>query len=186
MKIQHHVEERKVRSVGETLELFLVRRDRQTLGRDILPTSTGECASNKHEIYASIQHAIPSWHPHGSDSGERISGFPSGCCYGGHDPGYARSATVLPDYRLRGLPLGRDHLLVAQSDALVIRVLRVPRTMGGTHCDYRSAPELVNPSIGTLGFSLDASLATFRVRKGHSSSGSDISIRPTLCGQPKQ
>ncbi|MGB7844576.1 MAG: hypothetical protein WBL63_03105 [Candidatus Acidiferrum sp.] len=50
-----------------------------------------------------------------------------------------------------------------------------------------SAPELVNPSVRTLGFSPDGSLVTFWVRKQNGSSGGDISIWavPTLGGQPK-
>ncbi|MEY2411604.1 MAG: hypothetical protein QOD84_210 [Acidobacteriaceae bacterium] len=49
-----------------------------------------------------------------------------------------------------------------------------------------SAPELVNPSIRTLGFSPDGAFVTFWVRKSGSSSG-DISVWavPTLGGQPK-
>jgi len=49
-----------------------------------------------------------------------------------------------------------------------------------------SLPELVNPSVRTLGFSPDGSLVTFWVRK-QGSSGGDISIWavPTLGGQPK-
>lgn len=49
-----------------------------------------------------------------------------------------------------------------------------------------SIPELVNPSVRTLGFSPDGSLVTFWVRK-QGSSGGDISIWavPTLGGQPK-
>jgi Tol biopolymer transport system component len=49
-----------------------------------------------------------------------------------------------------------------------------------------SMPELVNPSVRTLGFSPDGSLVTFWVRK-QGSSGGDISIWgvPTLGGQPK-
>jgi Tol biopolymer transport system component len=49
-----------------------------------------------------------------------------------------------------------------------------------------SAPELVNPSIRTLGFSPDGSLVTFWVRKGNSSSSGDIGVWavPTLGGQP--
>ena len=48
-------------------------------------------------------------------------------------------------------------------------------------------PELVNPSVRTLGFSPDGSLVTFWVRKKASSTGSDISIWavPTLGGQPR-
>jgi Tol biopolymer transport system component len=50
-----------------------------------------------------------------------------------------------------------------------------------------SAPELVNPSIRTLGFSPDSSLVTYWVRKHDGSSGGDIGIWavPTLGGQPK-
>ena len=49
------------------------------------------------------------------------------------------------------------------------------------------APELVNPSVRTLGFSPDGSLVTFWVRKKASSTGSDISIWavPTLGGQTR-
>ena len=49
-----------------------------------------------------------------------------------------------------------------------------------------SVPELVNPSVRTLGFSPDGSLVTFWVRK-QGSPGGDISIWavPTLGGQPK-
>jgi Tol biopolymer transport system component/DNA-binding winged helix-turn-helix (wHTH) protein len=50
-----------------------------------------------------------------------------------------------------------------------------------------SAPELVNPSVRTLGFSPDGSFVTFWVRRQAGSSGGDISIWavPTLGGQPK-
>ena len=50
-----------------------------------------------------------------------------------------------------------------------------------------SAPELVNPSIRTLGFSPDGSLVTFWVRRQTGSSGGDISIWavPTLGGEPR-
>ena len=50
-----------------------------------------------------------------------------------------------------------------------------------------SAPELVNPSVRTLGFSPDGSLVTFWVRKQDGLNGSDISIWavPTLGGQPR-
>jgi Tol biopolymer transport system component len=50
-----------------------------------------------------------------------------------------------------------------------------------------SMPELVNPSIRTLGFSPDGSLVTFWVRKQGGSSGGNISIwaAPTLGGQPR-
>ncbi len=50
-----------------------------------------------------------------------------------------------------------------------------------------SAPELVNPSIRTLGFSPDGSLVTFWVRKQNGSNDGDISIWavPALGGQPR-
>jgi Tol biopolymer transport system component len=52
-----------------------------------------------------------------------------------------------------------------------------------------SAPELVNPSVRTLGFSPDSSFVTFWVRRqdGSSASAGDISIWavPTLGGSPK-
>ena len=50
-----------------------------------------------------------------------------------------------------------------------------------------SAPELVNPSIRTLGFSPDGSLVTFWVRKKDETGEDKISIWavPTLGGQPK-
>jgi len=50
-----------------------------------------------------------------------------------------------------------------------------------------SAPELVNPSVRTLGFSPDGSFVTFWVRRQDGSSGGDISIWavPTLGGQPR-
>src|SRR6266481_6909177 len=49
-----------------------------------------------------------------------------------------------------------------------------------------SAPELVNPSVRTLGFSPDGSFVTFWVRKqdGSSSGGISIWAVPTLGGQP--
>ncbi|HEY6289304.1 MAG TPA: hypothetical protein VIW48_07645, partial [Nitrospiraceae bacterium] len=50
-----------------------------------------------------------------------------------------------------------------------------------------SAPELVNPSVRTLGFSPDGTFVTFWVRRKNASSGGDISIWavPTLGGQPR-
>src|SRR6267154_5265004 len=50
-----------------------------------------------------------------------------------------------------------------------------------------SAPELVNPSVRTLGFSPDSSFVTFWVRKQDGSRGGDISVWavPTLGGQPR-
>jgi Tol biopolymer transport system component len=50
-----------------------------------------------------------------------------------------------------------------------------------------SAPELVNPSVRTLGFTPDGSFVTFWVRKQNGLSGGDIGIWavPTLGGQPR-
>ena len=50
-----------------------------------------------------------------------------------------------------------------------------------------SAPELVNPSVRTMGFTPDGSLVTFWVRNQNGSSGGDISIWavPMLGGQPR-
>jgi Tol biopolymer transport system component len=50
-----------------------------------------------------------------------------------------------------------------------------------------SAPELVNPSVRTMGFTPDGSLVTFWARKQNGSSGGDISIWAvsTLGGQPR-
>lgn len=52
---------------------------------------------------------------------------------------------------------------------------------------HGSAPELVNPSVRTLGFSPDGSAVTFWVRKQNGSSGGEIGIWavPTLGGQPR-
>jgi Tol biopolymer transport system component len=52
---------------------------------------------------------------------------------------------------------------------------------------HGSAPELVNPSIRTLGFSPDGSFVTFWVRKPSTSNGGEIGIWavPTLGGSPK-
>jgi Tol biopolymer transport system component len=51
---------------------------------------------------------------------------------------------------------------------------------------HGSAPELVNPSVRTLGFTPDGSFVTFWVRKKGDSSAGDISVWavPTLGGQP--
>jgi len=50
-----------------------------------------------------------------------------------------------------------------------------------------SAPELVNPSVRTLGFSPDGSLVTFWTRKKDGSNSGDIGVWavPTLGGEPK-
>jgi Tol biopolymer transport system component len=52
---------------------------------------------------------------------------------------------------------------------------------------HGSMPELVNPSIRTLGFSPDGSLVTFWVRKPGGSGAGDIGIwaAPTLGGEPR-
>jgi Tol biopolymer transport system component len=52
---------------------------------------------------------------------------------------------------------------------------------------HGTAPELVNPSVRTLGFTPDNAFVTFWVRKKNGTSGGDISIWaiPTLGGQPK-
>ncbi len=52
---------------------------------------------------------------------------------------------------------------------------------------HGSIPELVNPSIRTLGFSPDGSLVTFWVRKPGGSGAGDIGIwaTPTLGGEPR-
>src|ERR1700733_5689029 len=52
---------------------------------------------------------------------------------------------------------------------------------------HGSAPELVNPSIRTVGFSPDSSLVTYWVHKSNGSSSGDISVWgvPTLGGQPR-
>ena len=52
---------------------------------------------------------------------------------------------------------------------------------------HGSAPELVNPSLRTLGFSPDGSLVTFWVRKQDASHQSHISVWavPTLGGEPR-
>ena len=52
---------------------------------------------------------------------------------------------------------------------------------------HGTIPELVNPSIRTLGFSPDGSLVTFWVRKPGGSSGGDIGVWavPTLGGEPR-
>jgi Tol biopolymer transport system component len=52
---------------------------------------------------------------------------------------------------------------------------------------HGSVPELVNPSIRTLGFSPDGSLVTFWVRRPGGPSGGDIGVWavPTLGGEPR-
>jgi Tol biopolymer transport system component len=48
-----------------------------------------------------------------------------------------------------------------------------------------SEPQIVNPSVHTLGFSPDSSLVTFWVRKGGASGDIGIWAVPTLGGEPK-
>ncbi len=52
---------------------------------------------------------------------------------------------------------------------------------------HGSAPELVNPSVRTLGFSPDGSLVTFWVRRRDGPNGSNVSVWavPTMGGQPR-
>ena len=52
---------------------------------------------------------------------------------------------------------------------------------------HGSVPELVNPSVRTLGFSPDGSLVTFWARKAGGTSGGDISVWavPILGGEPR-
>lgn len=52
---------------------------------------------------------------------------------------------------------------------------------------HGTTPELVNPSVRTLGFSPDGSLVTFWVRRAHSSGGGDIGIwaLPVLGGDAR-
>jgi Tol biopolymer transport system component len=52
---------------------------------------------------------------------------------------------------------------------------------------HGTAPDVVNPSIRTLGFSPDGSLVTFWIRKQNKAGSSDISVWavPTLGGEPR-
>jgi len=52
---------------------------------------------------------------------------------------------------------------------------------------HGSAPELVNPSVRTVGFTPDGALVTFWIRKPNSKGGGDVSIWavPTLGGEPR-
>ena len=93
--------------------------------------------------------------------------------------GVAQAAAVSRDGHLVAFLSDRD----GQMDVWVTQV-----GSGQFHNLTRgSAPELVNPSVRTLGFSPDGSLVTFWVRKKDAPSGGDISIWavPTLGGQPK-
>jgi Tol biopolymer transport system component len=93
--------------------------------------------------------------------------------------GVAQAATVSRDGHFVAFLSNRD----GQTDVWVTQV-----GSGQFHNLTRgSVPELVNPSVRTLGFSPDGSLVTFWVRKKDAPSGGDISIWavPTLGGQPK-
>jgi len=93
--------------------------------------------------------------------------------------GVAQAATLSRDGHFVAFLSDRD----GQMDVWVTQV-----GSGQFHNMTRgSAPELVNPSVRTLGFSPDGSLVTFWVRKKDGSSGGDIGIWavPTLGGQPK-
>jgi Tol biopolymer transport system component len=93
--------------------------------------------------------------------------------------GVAQAAVVSRDGHLVAFLSDRD----GQMDVWVTQV-----GSGQFHNLTRgSAPELVNPSVRTLGFSPDGSLVTFWVRKKDAPNGGDISIWavPTLGGQPK-
>jgi Tol biopolymer transport system component len=93
--------------------------------------------------------------------------------------GVEQAATVSRDGHLVAFLSGRD----GQMDVWVTQI-----GSGQFHNLTRgSAPELINPSIRTLGFSPDGSLVTFWFRKQNGSSGGDISIWavPTLGGQPR-
>jgi Tol biopolymer transport system component len=93
--------------------------------------------------------------------------------------GVAQAAAVSRDGHLVAFLSDRD----GQMDVWVTQV-----GSGQFHNLTRgSAPELVNPSVRTLGFSPDGSLVRFWVRKKEVPSGDDIGIWevPTLGGQPK-
>ncbi len=93
--------------------------------------------------------------------------------------GGEQAAAVSRDGRLVAFLSDRD----GQTDVWVTQV-----GSGQFHnLTHGSAPELVNPSVRTLGFSPDGSLVTFWVRRQGGSSGGDISIWavPTLGGQPR-
>jgi Tol biopolymer transport system component len=94
--------------------------------------------------------------------------------------GVAQAATVSRDGHLVAFLSDRD----GQMDVWVTQV-----GSGQFHNLTRgSVPELVNPSVRTLGFSPDGSLVTYWVRKKDDSSGGDdigIWAVPTLGGQPK-
>jgi Tol biopolymer transport system component len=93
--------------------------------------------------------------------------------------GVAQAAAVSPDGHFVAFLSDRD----GQMDVWVTQA-----GSGEFHNLTRgSAPELVNPSVRTMGFSPDGSLVTFWGRKKGSSSSGDISVWavPTLGGQPR-
>lgn len=92
--------------------------------------------------------------------------------------GVEQAATVSRDGHLAAFLSDRD----GQMDVWVTQI-----GSGQFHnLTHGSAPELVNPSIRTLGFSPDGSLVTYWVRKQDGSTAGDIGIWavPTLGGQP--
>lgn len=92
--------------------------------------------------------------------------------------GVAQAAAVSRDGQFVAFLSDRDR----QMDVWVTQI-----GLGQLHnLTHGSMPELVNPSVRTLGFSPDGSLVTFWVRK-QGGAGGDISIWavPTLGGQPK-
>ncbi len=93
--------------------------------------------------------------------------------------GVAQDATVSRDGHLVAFLSDRD----GQMDVWVTQV-----GSGQFHnLTHGNAPELVNPSIRTLGFSPDGSLVTYWVRRPDASNGSGIGIWavPTLGGEPR-
>jgi Tol biopolymer transport system component len=93
--------------------------------------------------------------------------------------GLEQAATVSRDGHFVAFLSGRD----GHMDVWVTQV-----GSGEFHnLTHGSVPELVNPSIRTLGFSPDGSLVTFWVRRPDGSGGGDIGIWavPTLGGEPR-
>jgi Tol biopolymer transport system component len=93
--------------------------------------------------------------------------------------GVAQAAAVSRDGHFVAFLSGRD----GQMDVWITQI-----GSGQFHNLTRgSAPELVNPSLRTLGFSPDGSFVTYWVRKQDGSSGGGIGIWavPTLGGQPR-
>ena len=93
--------------------------------------------------------------------------------------GVARAAAVSRDGHLIAFLSDRD----GQMDVWITQA-----GSGQFHdLTHGSMPELINPSIRTLGFSPDGSLVTFWVRRQNGAGGGDIGIWsvPTLGGQPR-